>query len=54
MSIRISNIATDVEERDLTYLFRKCGDLTRLRLICEYGTHKSRGFAFATYPTKWM
>lgn len=43
MSIRISNIATDVDERELIYLFRNCGDLTRLRLICEYGTHKSRG-----------
>ena len=52
VSIRISNIATDVDERELIYLFRNCGDLTRLRLICEYGTHKSRGFAFATYPTK--
>lgn len=53
VSIRISNVAEDVDERTLSRLFSMCGSLTRMRIISDYVTHKSRGFAFAGYATKW-
>ena len=52
VSIRISNVAEDVDERTLSRLFSMCGSLTRMRIISDYVTHKSRGFAFAGYATK--
>ena len=53
VSIRISNVAEDVDERTLSRLFSECGQLTRMRIISYYVTHKSRGFACAGYATKW-
>ena len=52
MSIRISNVAEDVDEGTLRRLFGSCGTLTRMRIISDFTTHKSRGFAFAGYATK--
>ncbi|KAM7456932.1 hypothetical protein BLSTO_02315 [Blastocystis sp. subtype 1] len=50
--VRVSNLAEDVTEMQLRDLFSKCGHITRARVITDFETKRSRGFAFVNYDTK--
>lgn len=47
------NIAEDINEHQLRNLFRDY-HYTRLRLVTDFNTKKSRGFAFANFATKYI
>lgn len=52
LTIRITNLSEDAQERDLWDLCGRCGFIKRLYLAKDRDTFKSRGFAFVTYKTK--
>jgi RNA recognition motif-containing protein len=46
MNIYIGNLATDVTEDDLKELFSTSGDIKSVKIIKDFETNQSRGFAF--------
>ena len=50
-SVRIMNVAEDVSDRELRDLFRGY-PYTKLRIITDYLTKKSRGYAFMNFERK--
>lgn len=53
--VRVSNLSEDVTESQLRDLFSKCGHITRARIITDFETKKSRGFAFVNFDSKsWL
>ena len=46
MSIYIGNLSYDVEEEDLTEVFKEYGEVTRVHLPTDRETNRKRGFAF--------
>ena len=50
--VRVSNLSEDVTDMELRNLFEQCGRVTRARVITDFETKKSRGFAFVNFDTK--
>lgn len=50
-SVRILNVAEDVTDHQLRDLFRGY-NYTKLRIITDFNTKRSRGFAFVNFATK--
>uniref|UniRef100_A0A8C9HIT5 Eukaryotic translation initiation factor 3 subunit G-like n=2 Tax=Piliocolobus tephrosceles TaxID=591936 RepID=A0A8C9HIT5_9PRIM len=51
-TVRVTNLREDVMESDLTSLFGKCGQISRMFLAKHKETQSSKGFAFVTYSKR--
>jgi RNA recognition motif-containing protein len=50
MNIYVSNLGFNVTEEDLKKLFSQFGQVGSVKLITDYNTGQSRGFAFVDMP----
>lgn len=50
MNIYVSNLGYDVTEQDLKKLFAQQGEVSSVKVITDYNTGASRGFAFLVMP----
>ena len=48
----MSNLSEDVTDMELRNLFEQCGRVTRARVITDFETKKSRGFAVVNLDKK--
>lgn len=51
-TVRVSNLAPEVDEHELRQKFKEHGYITRTFLATDPETGESKGFAFITYKTK--
>lgn len=50
MNIYVSNLEYNVTEADLKKLFAEYGEVSGVKIITDYDTGQSRGFAFVEMP----
>lgn len=50
MNIYVSNLGFNVTEEDLRKLFSQYGQVSSVKVITDYNTGQSRGFAFIEMP----
>lgn len=49
--IYVGNIPYSTQEEDLTNIFAECGEIEEVKIIRDYETGRSKGFAFVTFET---
>lgn len=52
ISLRISNISLDTTQSQLEDLFYQYSKVTRVKIVTDHNTQKSRGFAFVSFSSK--
>ncbi len=49
--VYVGNIPYSTQEDDLTAIFSECGGIEEIKIIRDYETGRSKGFAFITFET---